>query len=222
MGYVKILRAHDEGDRRGERGESSESRCGAVCLPWTCVSVSFLAFLAHSSTNMHPLFGSNDLDGRRKRQINLGGLSSNASQTALLEQAKARREERDAQKRRAEAAVRVQAWWRGESEGKRVRNGLKQVLRDDTKGINGLRALVLIGRDEDALALWSSNMDQAGMLVLDQSDTSIANWGFTCSPFVSLTRSRCSKLANAPTTRGSLTPALSGQPPIVSTVWRSI
>jgi ubiquitin-protein ligase E3 C len=117
---------------------------------------------------MHPLFGSNDLDGRRKRQINLGGLSSNASQTALLEQAKTRREERDAQKRRAEAAVRVQAWWRGESEGKRVRNGLKQVLRDDTKGINGLRALVLIGRDEDALALWSSSMDQAGMLVLDK------------------------------------------------------
>jgi ubiquitin-protein ligase E3 C len=110
---------------------------------------------------MTPLFGSEDLS--RKRNINLGGSSSSASQSALLEQAKARRNQRDSERRRQDAAIRVQAWWRGQAEGKRVREALKHIIREDPHGTRGLRALVLAGRDEQALSFWSSAMTNPGV-----------------------------------------------------------
>jgi ubiquitin-protein ligase E3 C len=109
---------------------------------------------------MYPLFGAGD--SARKRQINLGGAAAAASQAALLEQAKVRRSERDAHKRRADAAVHIQAWWRGNADGRRVRTGLAEIVRTDPRGVRGLRALALIGRDEQALAVWAAAMDSPG------------------------------------------------------------
>jgi ubiquitin-protein ligase E3 C len=111
---------------------------------------------------MLPLFGADDASSKRRRQINLGGTSSGASQASLLEQAKARRDERDAQRRKHDAAVRIQSWWRRYRERRTVRSQLKEVVRNDTKGVRGLRALVLIGRDGEALSIWATAMDSPG------------------------------------------------------------
>jgi hypothetical protein len=107
---------------------------------------------------MIPLFD----DDRRRRDINLGGHSSSTSQISILNEAKARREERQDYKRRQRNAVRIQAWWRGLREARAVRRELRKTFERDVTGLTGLRCLVLIGRDENALAQWSIAMINAG------------------------------------------------------------
>ncbi|KDQ51194.1 hypothetical protein JAAARDRAFT_41256 [Jaapia argillacea MUCL 33604] len=102
---------------------------------------------------MFPLFGD-----ERRRQINLGGASSAASYDSILREAKERRLEREDQRRRQDSAVRIQAWWRGMRESARVRQVMRQAFAEDVTGINGLRCLVLIGRDQDVLGTWSTTI----------------------------------------------------------------
>ena len=108
---------------------------------------------------MLPLFGTDD---RKRRNINLGGRSSSTTHTSILDEARLRREERQNQLKRQTSAIRIQAWWRGKLESRRVRIQLRHVLEEDPAGINGLRAIVLIGQDEDSLAIWSRNILQLG------------------------------------------------------------
>lgn len=98
----------------------------------------------------------------RRRKINLGGASSASSHTAILDEAKARRLEREDYRRKEINAVRIQAWWRGISEARSARRKMKRTFSDDVTGITGLRCLVLIGRDEDVLGQWSSAMIASG------------------------------------------------------------
>jgi ubiquitin-protein ligase E3 C len=115
---------------------------------------------------MFPVFE----DGR-KRKINLGGASSASSRSAILDQAQARRNERVEQKKRQDNAVKLQAWWRGLKEGRRVVYEMRKAFEADVVGITGLRCLVLIGRsDEEALAIWSGKVMErgAGALVLNE------------------------------------------------------
>jgi ubiquitin-protein ligase E3 C len=106
---------------------------------------------------MIPLFGN-----ERKRQINLGGHSSSASHDSILNEAKAKREARQDQKRRLHNAVRIQAWWRGMREARAVRQELRKTFEQDVTGMMGLRCLVLVGQDERALAMWSTAMVSSG------------------------------------------------------------
>ncbi|KAF9456890.1 hypothetical protein BDZ94DRAFT_1274548 [Collybia nuda] len=107
---------------------------------------------------MLPLFGD-----ERKRKINLGGTSTASSHRTILEQARAQRDERSAQKRREASAVRIQAWWRGMQQTGNVRQGMRQEFESDVKGLVGLRCLVLMGpRDEEALLIWSREMVRGG------------------------------------------------------------
>ena len=109
---------------------------------------------------MLPIFGF-DSSGPRRRNINLGGTSSARSYTAILEQAKAQRGEREETRRRHDSALRLQAWWRGLKKVWEIRRELRIVFDQDVTGITGLRCLVLLGKDEDALARWSGAL--AGM-----------------------------------------------------------
>lgn len=109
-----------------------------------------------SVLEMLPLFG----DERRRREINLGGSTSVTSQAAILDQARARRMEREAQRKREESAIRIQAWWRGAHEARRVRWQLRRVFQEQVTGITALRCLVLVGQDEELLSLWSQRMHQ--------------------------------------------------------------
>ncbi|RDB26515.1 hypothetical protein Hypma_005662 [Hypsizygus marmoreus] len=107
---------------------------------------------------MYPLF-----DDSRKRKINLGGASSASSHSAILDQARAQRNERLEQKRRQENALKLQAWWRGLKEARRTRTAMRTAFEGDITSIMGLRCLVLIGgKDEEALAIWSSRIMQSG------------------------------------------------------------
>lgn len=112
--------------------------------------------------NMLPLFGD-----ERKRKINLGGASTASSHRAILEQARAQRDERSAQKRREASAIRVQAWWRGVQQARSVRLAMRRAFEGDVKGLVGLRCLVLMGaRDEEALSVWSREMVGGGIGML--------------------------------------------------------
>jgi ubiquitin-protein ligase E3 C len=98
----------------------------------------------------------------RRRPINLGGSTTSASShAAILDQAKARRLEREDNRRREENAVKLQAWWRGVREARLVREQMKIVFERDVNGITALRCLVLIGRsDERVLGQWSTSMTE--------------------------------------------------------------
>ncbi|KAG8214281.1 HECT-domain-containing protein [Butyriboletus roseoflavus] len=103
---------------------------------------------------MLPLFG----DERRRREINLGGSTSVSSQAAILDQARAQRMEREAQRKREESAIRIQAWWRGAREAQRVRQQLRRAFQEQVTGLTALRCLVLVGQDEKLLSMWSERM----------------------------------------------------------------
>ncbi|OCH88442.1 HECT-domain-containing protein [Obba rivulosa] len=107
---------------------------------------------------MIPVFG--DDPSKRRREINLGGTHSATSYSDILEEAKARRTQRQDQKRRHDSAVRIQAWWRGISSKRELRRQLRQMFQDDITGLNGLRCLVLLGDDEEALGMWSESMQR--------------------------------------------------------------
>ncbi|KZT24637.1 HECT-domain-containing protein [Neolentinus lepideus HHB14362 ss-1] len=133
---------------------------------------------------MLPLFG----DDRKRREINLGGTRSASSHEFILEQAKARRFEREDNRRKRDSAVRLQSWWRGLSEARRVRRQLRQTLAENVTGIVGLRCLVVIGQDEEALALWSNAILGAGEEALFQmgADSERFSWLVLIRPVTSL------------------------------------
>ena len=108
---------------------------------------------------MLPLFGGDD---KKRRNINLGGRSSSTTHTSILDEARLRREERQTQLKRQKSAVRIQAWWRGRRESRIIRIQLRYTLEQDPAGITGLRAMVLIGQDEESLAIWSRNILRLG------------------------------------------------------------
>lgn len=103
-----------------------------------------------------PPFG--DTPGKRRREINLGGTSSVSSQSALLQDAKARRMARNDMRKRQESATRIQSWWRGRRHAQHVRQQLRVTFDQNVDNITGLRCLVLIGKDEALLGRWASAM----------------------------------------------------------------
>lgn len=103
---------------------------------------------------MLPLFG----DHQRRREINLGGPSSASSYSTILEQAKARRLEREALRKREESAVKIQSWWRGTVQAQETRQHLRQLFQEDVSSLTSLRCFLLIGQDEDLLGQWSTSM----------------------------------------------------------------
>ncbi|KAG1780772.1 HECT-domain-containing protein [Suillus placidus] len=109
---------------------------------------------------MLPLFGD-----ERRREINLGGSSSvTTSQAAILNQARARRIERETVRKRHESAVTIQAWWRGITDARRARQELREQFTGDITGLTGLRCLVLIGQDTDFLDRWTAEVLSQGSL----------------------------------------------------------
>ena len=111
---------------------------------------------------MDALYGP-DVNPRRK--MNLGGISSSSSHTAVLDQAKAQRAQRQAARRQEENAQKIQRWWRGSKEAQFVRKDVKRIYDEDTwedGGITKMRCLVLMGRDEERLARWSQEILKGG------------------------------------------------------------
>lgn len=104
-----------------------------------------------------PFFGDNP--GKRRREINLGGTSTLAtSHASLMQDAKLRRMQRNDLKRRQDSATRIQSWWRGRQQAMLVREQLKSTFLGNVANITGLRCLVLIGKDDELLGLWSKTM----------------------------------------------------------------
>ncbi|KAH9979885.1 hypothetical protein BGW80DRAFT_1271015 [Lactifluus volemus] len=88
-------------------------------------------------------------------KINLGGTTLVSSQTEILHGAKLRRAER-------EECLRIQSSWRSLQQSRLTKKLLAEILQEDVLGINGMRALVLIGRDDVLLAQWSEAVISAG------------------------------------------------------------
>jgi ubiquitin-protein ligase E3 C len=98
----------------------------------------------------------------KPRKINLGGTTFVSSHADILHGAKLRRAEREESRRRHESALRIQSSWRSLQQSRLTKKLLAGILQDDVLGINGMRALVLIGRDEVLLAQWSEAVISAG------------------------------------------------------------
>jgi hypothetical protein len=98
----------------------------------------------------------------KRRKINLGGTTSVASQTDLLHSAKTRRTEREEIRRRHESARCIQSYWRSSQQSRAVKHILSERFQEDVLGLNGMRALVLIGSSESLLAQWSEAVIHAG------------------------------------------------------------
>ena len=101
-----------------------------------------------------PIFG--DQPNKRRREINLGGQHTATSHSAILHEAKLRRMQRNDEKRRQDAAIRIQSSWRGYSALLAARKRLRTTFEQDITSLTALRCLVLMGQDEDALGRWST------------------------------------------------------------------
>lgn len=103
----------------------------------------------------------------RRREMNLGGASASSSQD-LLDAVRAQRSQREVARRREESAVKIQAWWRGRSEARKVREQLGRLFDEEmSRGLDSvvaMRCLVLMGRgrNEDRLCAWSQAMVDGG------------------------------------------------------------
>ena len=91
----------------------------------------------------------------QRRRINLGGSSSVVSHATIIDSARLKRLERLEQKRRHDSACKLQEWWRGVIQTRQIKNELRTRFEADVLGIDGMRCLVLLDKDEEALAIWS-------------------------------------------------------------------
>ena len=98
----------------------------------------------------------------KRRKINLGGATSVSSQTDILHSAKARRSAREEIRRRHESALCIQSRWRSFQQSRVVKHILSELFQEDVLGLNGMRALVLIGNNDKLLAQWSEGVVRAG------------------------------------------------------------
>jgi ubiquitin-protein ligase E3 C len=98
----------------------------------------------------------------KRRKINLGGATSVSSQTDILHSAKARRSAREEIRRRHESALCIQSRWRSYQQSRVVKRILSEWFQEDVLGLNGMRALVLIGNNDKLLAQWSEGVVRAG------------------------------------------------------------
>ncbi|KAI0647654.1 HECT-domain-containing protein [Trametes meyenii] len=117
-----------------------------------------------------PLFG--DTPNKRRREINLGGAHTATSHSDILQEAKQRRLQRNDLKRRQDSAVTIQHWWRGKHALQAAREDLRRTFDQDITSLTGLRCLVLLGQDEDALGRWSTTVLSSRKDILLQSDQS--------------------------------------------------
>jgi hypothetical protein len=98
----------------------------------------------------------------KRRKINLGGATSVSSQTDILHSAKARRSEREEIRRRHDSALCIQSRWRSYQQSRVVKRILSELFQEDVLGLNGMRALILIGNNDSLLAQWSDGVIRAG------------------------------------------------------------
>jgi len=111
----------------------------------------------------------------KRRKINLGGSTSASSQTDILHGAKARRSTREETRRRHESALCIQSHWRNYQKSRAVKRILSQLFQEDVLGLNGMRALVLIGNNDELLTQWSEGVVRAGD---GKSSTSVSIIGY--------------------------------------------
>lgn len=132
-----------------------------------CLSCPPLVRITIHHPHPPPLFLNMFSGPGRLRQINLGGSSYTPTQEAILDSVKAQREQRLHQRRQLESTLKIQAWWRGTAESKRVKGDLKQAFdRMSGPPVEWTRLLVVgwsggLG-DSRRLARWSSTMLQNG------------------------------------------------------------
>ncbi|KAH9920431.1 uncharacterized protein B0H18DRAFT_1191801 [Fomitopsis serialis] len=118
---------------------------------------------------MIPLFGEDDI--RRRREINLGGTRS-ASYSDILQQQ--RPSAPSAMTSSASRTARPRS-----RPGGATRRELKNVFAGDVAGLTGLRCLVLLGVDQEALGMWSSAVVSGSQVSSRRADVLVhseENW----------------------------------------------
>ncbi|KAF8339580.1 uncharacterized protein EI90DRAFT_2254957 [Cantharellus anzutake] len=109
----------------------------------------------------------NDFFGpSRQRHINLGGASSTTSHASIIDNVKAKRNERLDATRRVQSAIRIQSWYRGRSQSKKAREKFREQFDQGSGGVQWTRYLVVAWSgspsDRDRLHRWSQIMNTGG------------------------------------------------------------
>jgi ubiquitin-protein ligase E3 C len=108
---------------------------------------------------MHHFFGG---EAGKRRNINLGG-STAATHAAIVDQAKARRLERETFRRREENTLRIQAWYRGRLQAAMTKRELQRSFDENPLSLNATRYLALFGKSDNVrLSKWASSLLQEG------------------------------------------------------------
>ena len=80
----------------------------------------------------------------------------------IIDDARLKRIERLELKQRHDSATKLQEWWRGVMQNMQIRKELRFRFEADVLGIDGMRCLVLLNKDEEALGIWSRAVLAAG------------------------------------------------------------
>jgi ubiquitin-protein ligase E3 C len=100
--------------------------------------------------------------GGTAQKNKFGGSSSAVSHADIIDDARLKRLERLELKQRHDSATKLQEWWRGVIQMKQIRKELRFRFEADVLGIDGIRCLVLLNKDEEALGIWSRAVLAAG------------------------------------------------------------
>lgn len=96
-----------------------------------------------------------------RRAINLGGSASSSTHASLISEARAIRQERDAARRRTQAAESIQAWARACRRRRAVHRDLVQELRKEVSegrasDVKALRLLGLVNPGDPVVGEWAA------------------------------------------------------------------
>ena len=75
----------------------------------------------------------------------------------------------------------ISGCWRSSQQSRVVKHVLSEMFQEDVLGLNGMRALVLIGNNDPLLAQWSEGVIRAGDGEPSISDSQSQSWNFVLS-----------------------------------------
>ncbi|KAF8884224.1 hypothetical protein CPB84DRAFT_174092 [Gymnopilus junonius] len=104
-----------------------------------------------------------------RKPVNLGGISSSTSLRQALDQVKLQRLDRATAKRRNQAALKLQSWWRLLTAQQFTRSRCREVFDADPSSLTASRSLIFLPNDADRLYTWSSALiGDEGLLLLQR------------------------------------------------------
>lgn len=115
--------------------------------------------------------------------MNLGGTSTSVSREQALMEARLQRLNRENDRKRNQAAIRLQAWWRRIRALRSTQTWCRRLFDEDPSTLLALRSLILLHDDVARMNLWSTTMINDNGTVGTQLPHFLLLTGFNRAPF---------------------------------------